>query len=376
METLRRRCKSVGNNQVVDNSVDLRSDSASKDLPTSLSEGYLNKEHIKLKPTPHLPEESEELPPIEPRSEPTDNKMQQITQHCVDSTTKQAVHTEELLETSFPVSLGARIVSDGPSSSSDSDSDSDDDDYSLTTEDVEGVWNDWLKQQPKESIKIMSIMLHHNFINRFWLTKTGAAKETALLLGVNEKTIRIWNKSFLRNSGTFLEPKQGKNVYPYILDDEELKHKAATWVRSNLSIKGQPNMTASKFCDWVNTELLPSASMPPGCPLQIAQRTATRWFHDLGFRPQSHKKGIYIDGHERPDVTEYRSLYIRKLEILETTHLPPPPCPGGLTEFDVGNPAASKHLVLIYHDECIFHANEGQSILWAEEGKVPIRPKT
>ena len=31
--------------------------------------------------------------------------------------------------------------------------------------------------------------------------------------------------------------------------------------------------------------------------------------------------------------------------------------------------------MLIYHDECIFHANEGQSVLWAEEGKVPIRPK-
>lgn len=74
----------------------------------------------------------------------------QMTQHCVGSfTAEQAIDTEELLETSFPASLGAHIVSDGPSSSSD-----DDDDYSLTTEDVEGVWNDWLKQQPKESIKL------------------------------------------------------------------------------------------------------------------------------------------------------------------------------------------------------------------------------
>lgn len=126
----------------------------------------------------------------------------------------------------------------------------------------------------------------------------------------------------------------------------------------------------------MNTELLPSASVPPGCPRQIKKCTATRWLHDLGFRPQSHKKGIYIDGHERADVTEYRNLYIRKLEILETTCLPPPPCPGGLIKVNVGNPAASKHLVLIYHDECIFYANKGQSILWAEEGKVPIRPKT
>jgi len=29
-----------------------------------------------------------------------------------------------------------------------------------------------------------------------------------------------------------------------------------------------------------------------------------------------------------------------------------------------------------FHDESIFHANESQSVMWAEEGKVPIRPKS
>ena len=32
--------------------------------------------------------------------------------------------------------------------------------------------------------------------------------------------------------------------------------------------------------------------------------------------------------------------------------------------------------MLVYHDECIFHANEGQRVLWAEDGKIPIHPKT
>ena len=48
---------------------------------------------------------------------------------------------------------------------------------------------------------------------------------------------------------------------------------------------------------------------------------------------------------------------------------------GGLIAVQTGNPAASKHLVLIFHDESSFHANEGQSLMWAEEGRVPIRPK-
>ena len=31
---------------------------------------------------------------------------------------------------------------------------------------------------------------------------------------------------------------------------------------------------------------------------------------------------------------------------------------------------------MIYHDESTFHANDGQAIAWAEEGRVSIRPKT
>ena len=36
------------------------------------------------------------------------------------------------------------------------------------------------------------------------------------------------------------------------------------------------------------------------------------------------KKGIYIDGHERSDVVEYQKLFLQKMEILESTHLPSP----------------------------------------------------
>jgi len=46
---------------------------------------------------------------------------------------------------------------------------SDSEDYSLTTEDVQGVWKDWLQQLPKENIKIMSIMLTDTFIYQFVL---------------------------------------------------------------------------------------------------------------------------------------------------------------------------------------------------------------
>lgn len=59
---------------------------------------------------------------------------------------------------------------------------------------------------------------------------------------------------------------------------------------------------------------------------QISIRTAIHWLHALGFYPSQSHKSVYLDGHEQPDVVDYRKLYLRKLEILEATHVPPPLC--------------------------------------------------
>ena len=71
---------------------------------------------------------------------------------------------------------------------------------------------------------------------------------------------------------------------------------------------------------------------------------------------------------------EYRKLYLWKLDILESTHAPPPTCsddPIRVRQED----DSKKTLVLIYHDESTFHSNDGQGWLWGEAGKQPIRPK-
>ena len=161
-------------------------------------------------------------------------------------------------------------------------------------------------------------------IDIFEMTAVGAANEAGLVLGMNEKTVRKWRKDFYTNKGHFQPSKQGKHSRPFTLDDDNLHHKAAQWVGSNAASKGKPNMTAAKFCEWVNSDLLPTADLPPGCPHEIQECTGIKWLHYLGFRPQKYKKGAYIDGHERSDVIEYQKMYLRTLEILESTHLPPP----------------------------------------------------
>ena len=159
---------------------------------------------------------------------------------------------------------------------------------------------------PRETLKVLAVMMTDCFMTRFGLTTVAAAKESGMLFDVNEKTVRNWRNEFYNNNGSFHESKRGKHIRPFVLDDEECRSKAAQWVRSNASVKGKPNMTALKFCNWVNTNLLPHTDLPPILPQSIKERTAVKWLHELAFRSQKHKKGIYIDGHERQDVVEYR----------------------------------------------------------------------
>ena len=300
--------------------------------------------------------------PPEPTTSEAPDESSGTTSQSLEGTTTE--HEEaESAEESLNVPVTAQLPNDHDSSDSSDDGFTGDDERQAC-----------LKQQPKHNLKMMAVVLFMNsLMDRFNMTTVDAAKEVGLLLDHNEKTICTWRQDFYNNHGQFTESRQGKHTRQFILDDEKLQRKAAQWVRANSTVKGR---TGAKFCTYVNTHLLPEAELAPGCPQQIQPCTAIKWLHHLGFQPQSHKKSIYIDGHERDDEVEYRKLYLRKLEILSSTHLPPPACEDGLTAIQTGNPSAATHLVLIFHDESSFHANEGQSVMWDEEGRVPIRPKS
>ena len=92
--------------------------------------------------------------------------------------------------------------------------------------------------------------------------------------------------------------------------------------------------------------------------------TATRWLLKLGFNSSSKKKGLFIDRHERQDVINFCKLYLRKFEVLQSTHAPPPAVN---SEPEAKVSSSMKRLVLLYHDKSIFHSNNDQGWVWAEE---------
>jgi len=256
----------------------------------------------------------------------------------------------------------------GTASKYSSEEDSDDADYTdgLFNEGTKHCYDDWLLTLQRENTQMMAMMIYHNYRERFGLLKTAAAKEVSLLLGVNEKTIRMWRAEFLSSKGCFNDSTKGKYSRYVVIDDEEYKGIALKWIRENATVKGKPNLIATDFCEWVNiTLLLRVVNHHLKASTMISATTATRWLHKLGFSPSSTKKGVYIDGHERQDV-DYRKLFLTKMNILETTHAQPPQ-PSDKAQAFTESDSGKKNLILIYHDESIFHSNDDHGWAWAEK---------
>jgi hypothetical protein len=231
------------------------------------------------------------------------------------------------------------------------------------------LFNDWMLSLRLDQRKMLSVILMETFKSRIKMNAKDAATEAGSVVGFNEKTVRRYRNDFFENKGEFTIQQQGKYERHCVYHDEALNHKAAEWVREHAFVKGEPNMTSQSFCDWVNKDLLPSS---PHFPRSISLRTAVRWLHHLGFKPVSHKKGVYIDGHEREDVVRHRKSLLKALHDLCAAHKPPPPCSDEPTRIRKEEDENRKELVVIYHDESIFNTNEGQTWMWGEEERPAI----
>ena len=134
--------------------------------------------------------------------------------------------------------------------------------------------------------------------------------------------------------------KTGRHVRRWILGlDEGLVVIIRRWIRLNTTKKGEPNMTAQKFREYINTEIIipeiaatktdkvPATDMtreiPANNPFKhapvtkttsregvvtysIGLATATSWLHKLGCQYRDPQSGLYFDGHDRADVLKYR----------------------------------------------------------------------
>ncbi|TFK79205.1 hypothetical protein K466DRAFT_579249 [Polyporus arcularius HHB13444] len=131
-------------------------------------------------------------------------------------------------------------------------------------------------------------------------------------------------------------------------------------------------VTPQKFQHALNTTILPSLNI--GLRRPLCERTACRWLVKLDWHRTLLWKGVYMDGHERPDVTKYRQeVFLPRMaeyeccmdqyEGVELKLVPPTLKPG------------EKKVDAIFHDESCFHVNEYKRTAWLPEGATILQKK-
>lgn len=90
-------------------------------------------------------------------------------------------------------------------------------------------------------------------------------------------------------------------------------------LRRYFALLGVGEITPLLLQKHVNNVIIPLLllAQPNNTPQTISVQTARSWLRKLGFLRTRAKKGIYIDGHDRPDVIEARNKFLDRVKELE-----------------------------------------------------------
>ncbi len=139
-------------------------------------------------------------------------------------------------------------------------------------------------------------------------------------------------------------------------------------MRENAFKKGAPNMTSRSSCSWVNDVLLPNTTLQLEHHVKFLLQVARNWLHDMGFNVRRITKRVYVDGHERQDVVEYRGDFLKRMTALGFLHASNAPSEEAavlLPTVDV-SPDHEK-TIFWFHDESSYNANDDQTTMWKDE---------
>lgn len=97
------------------------------------------------------------------------------------------------------------------------------------------------------------------------------------------------------------------HAHPTLLNNERI----AQAVRRYLTVLAFQQITPLLLMKQVNTVIIPSLGLDLAGQ-KISEATARRWLVKLGYALKEAKKGMYVDGHEREDVVEYRQKFLEE----------------------------------------------------------------
>ena len=184
------------------------------------------------------------------------------------------------------------------------------------------------------------------------------------------RNLRKWIKTYLRSKKLPLH--RYGTYHSSILDDEDFRRDIQLHL-TEITKKGY--IRAQDIVDYVAT---PEVQGKLGMKARgIHVRTARRWLHKLSWRYRQKKKGMYIDGHEREDVVEYRTGFVKRWREYEK-HFVIYGNDGKIDSTPTGFPVPQGvrfRLILVTHDESTFYENDRRKMLWVNDKTKAVAEK-
>jgi hypothetical protein len=101
----------------------------------------------------------------------------------------------------------------------------------------------------------------------------------------------------------------------------------------------------------------------------ISLATAQRWMLSMNFRWGKTPRGMFVDGHERPDVVWYRQE--RFLPAIEVLAQNASIWNDGISEMSGDAPDPNAHTTFWFHDESTYYQNDRRNISWHHADETP-----
>ncbi|KAK7042832.1 hypothetical protein R3P38DRAFT_3449566, partial [Favolaschia claudopus] len=213
------------------------------------------------------------------------------------------------------------------------------------------------------------------------------------------RSVRQWTRVWIASRQLPIS-RQGRHAKVFsLLDDPAIKAELRAYVRTNkwaMDPARLQEFTAGKLIPaaadkylkqlvheemprglkkYLETEIFPRAQLKVGTK-GISLKTAERWLHKEGFKYIHHKKGLYFDGHDRPDVVDYRqNTFLPQMHQHSRRLVRYVVGDVGQELFITPDNYVERRLVLLSHDEMTAQTNDGQGKSWVLEDQHVLRKK-
>ena len=179
------------------------------------------------------------------------------------------------------------------------------------------------------------------------------------------RNIRTWIHTYLEDKS--LPHDNYGTTNSSLLTDEDFAQRIQLYL---LERSKEGYIKAQDIVDFVATEEMQEMIKRlkgEGAKLTISLRTAERWLNALNWRYGKKKRGMYIDGHEREDVVEYRRGFIKRWREEYEPRMVFYDDAGNIVKTPKGFTVPQGirfRLILITHDESTFYENDRRKTLW------------